>query len=306
VGEESVFWIDSDFAYKNQTVPFKEETLPPNTNMYYWFRITFLERNRMYPVDFEECIEFLEIERLEGNNHYRKKEFKQASSNYNRCKTLLTQPHPGVLVVDSEEKAKMLKDAKIKVFLNIVKVNELLKKYSICIDHATQILSEYNIFDRKDMPQTSDEFVFNACAEMLYLRGKIRRLEESWELGLQDIEHAIEILSKPTEITSDTENTKVEELLEKLQNEKTKLEAIRIRATKDYDRRMGKAMKKNFSEGIYNDAKPFNIEEEWRKKDEEDRKHGRKVWFTSDGMEFVDIAPRPTIQADIEFDKQRN
>jgi len=297
-GEESIFFVPAEFAYGDNTVPYfvKNESrqAPPRTNLYYWFKTTFLERNRMNPVDFDENIENAELEREDGNKIYnsakeikdqekKKQVLKKAHTCYNRSKLLLDKI--AEIDINTPEKSNRVRRAKIKVFLNITKVNLELANYLDAIEKADIMLNDYYITSRSSQPQTEDPFLIESLAEFLYLRGKARRLQNEWNLGLQDVEHGIEILSKPLAI-AEGDNSKVIQLLNKMQAEKSKLEQLRNESKKIYDKTMKKAMQKQFKEGIYNDAKPLSEEEKWKQMDEEDQRLGRKVWFTNDGMEY--------------------
>jgi hypothetical protein len=239
----------------------------------------------MFPVDFEELLEFVELERTKANELYKRKEFTKARGGYNRSMNLLINPPQGI-VFDCEEHYVPIREAKLKLHANITKSYDSEKDYAKCVEYATESLRGQFITIRSDMPRTQDPTLIIFMGDIMYVRGKARRIQERWDLGLEDMQHALDILGKATPVR-ESDKTKMKDLLEKINQEVAKLEIVRIRSEKQFNKSVSKGMKKALQEGIYDDAKAPTVEEAWREKEAADQKHGRKVWFGSDGQEFV-------------------
>ncbi|KAL0487241.1 OEP61 [Acrasis kona] len=274
-GEESVFEIPSRFRIDgDKEIYMNELRVPANVPSYYWFRATNVVRNRLKPDSFEERMENVNIEKQEGNDFYRKKDFKNASHSYNRAKNLVTDVREKL----NEQQSSIMRNLKINIVMNLVKSYYQEKKHESCVKEVSDFFKQFWVPDL-DKPRLVLYF-----AEMLYIRGKVFQLggillKESKE----DLERAIEVLDLKMTLTNELQGLSDrlrQNVLNDLQTSKDKMK----REKRSHDLRMKKAFMKVINESPYEEE----MQEQRRAHiEQEERLAGRKVWFVN-GTEIVD------------------
>lgn len=134
---------------------------------------------------------------------------------------------------------------------NITAVLLEMKKYDECIEECNKVLSK----------RPNDAIV-------IYRRAKCFRFKNYVEKANEEILKALQL--EPNHELIKLEYQKIQNALRKEEESlKKKLRGFLLKT----------------KEELYEDAKPYDEEEEWRLKSEEDKRLGRKVWFSSAGFE---------------------
>ncbi|KAL0477202.1 FKBP65 [Acrasis kona] len=277
-GEESIFEIPARFRIAGDKEVFMGKLrVPANTPSYYWFRSTKVVRNRLKPENFEERMENANLEKQEGNDSYRKRDFKKASQSYNRARNLILDV--GVEEFNDAQNI-ILRDFKINIVMNLVKSYDQEGRYKLCAEEADRFLEDLYVPNRESMPDLDEPRLILYAAEMLYMRGKVFRLDGTLLKESQDdLEHAIEVLDMEMTLTDELQDLSDrlrQKVLIDLQKSKDKIKS----ENQMHNLRMKKAFLKTINEKPYEEE---TQEQRYARIDEEERLAGRSVWFTNGG-----------------------
>jgi tetratricopeptide (TPR) repeat protein len=290
--EKSLFRIAPEHGYGNKHTPFSgisdprlEDGIPANSALVYYLEVTYLERKRPAPTSFEECIKYAVADRLEGNEHYKNRKFKEALNMYNRSKSILQQISSADK--NQEENISIIEDASKKTYLNLIKAYLEAAAEKSC--------SEGN---RKKHLKVAIELTKNSVlngdteAEACYLRAKAQSANNDYDRAVESVEKALELNPK----------------LVNAQNLKSKLLKEQKIQHVESQKKLKSKMTNFFNKGdqLYPDAKPHNMMDQWQKLDAEDKRLGRQVWFTGMGEEIYLDASVPTTKFEDVTDSSSN
>jgi len=283
-GEKSWFRIGADCCLIDRSslmaLPNEHlQELPEDyqVSLLYYFEMVSLERKRPEPTHLDERIQYAQDDRILGNNHYKQQKYKEAASCYGRAKMLLDSAKN----VPSSEYPRLLEE-QIKVHLNMIKtclaLFEQLKEANNIKD-ASKELEKALVYCNYHPLQTHEPSI----PELFYLRAKILYCK-------MDYERARDFMDKSISLgyINDRSKTLKSYIDKKISFEKSKS-----------DRNTKKTMSQMFDseqEGLYSDAKPYDMVEEWERMQREDERLGRKVWFTNTGEEFYESIQRPNFE----------
>jgi tetratricopeptide (TPR) repeat protein len=273
-GEQAWFKIGPDYGFGNtlQMIGAGNERLtsiggiPPKSTLFYFFELTYVDSKRPEPTCFEERMKYGEEDRLKGNEEYRKGNYDESLSYYNRAKYILDNAKDA----KSDDERYCLNQAIIKVCLNLIKTYLVISEQHQKANDANASLKNVKVaLLHLRNPILMDE---SCLKEVRYLKSKANYF-------MNEFEEAMKLINEVLEMDPNYEKAKS---LRSLIQKKIDMEK------KKHEDNIKKTMKKFLSNeyNLYEDANPNQIIEEWERKQQEDKRLGRKVWFTNTGEEF--------------------